>query len=125
MRKSRAWNPVRKPLIQVALVVSALICGACLPTVPEVQTDTPLSFCSRTGMFYCNSYSVPQMLQDHGWPGSCAVPAYGFSGAIGYVGAAHNGGQSPAYPTLDEARRRGCGNPVTDLCISVVMCERE
>lgn len=122
MRLSGASIPLPGPLARGVLVISVLVSAACLvPTVPEL--DDPESFCSRQGFFYCNSYTVPQMLPN-GWVGSCAVPAYNFAGIVGYVGTSGNGGQGPAYPTLDQARRQTCGNPDFDICVAVVQCKR-
>jgi hypothetical protein len=122
MGSKKASIPLPGLLARGVLVISALVCGACLaPTAP--QLDDPESFCSRTGLFYCNSYSVPQMLPN-GWVGSCAVPAFDFGGIVGYVGTTGNGGQSPAYPSLGQARSDACGNPDFNWCVAVVQCKR-
>jgi hypothetical protein len=116
---------MRKLGLFVIVAVTPLFMGAngCLQNVTQ-PSDDPESFCSRMGMLWCNTHTVPQTLTDMGWPGYCmeAMPGVGHRG---YSGVSGNGGATPVYATTDQAWREGCGaSSLTGqgVCVSVVTC---
>jgi hypothetical protein len=118
---------MRKLGLFLILTLSPLVMGATgCPSLTQPTTDDPESFCSRAGMFWCNTNIVPQSLTAQGWNGYCMAGASGGYDR-GYSGVTGTGGASPVYATSDQAWREGCGaSGVTGrgICNSVVTCTR-
>ena len=119
---------MRKLGLFVIVALAPLFMGAngCMNLTQPTTPGDPESFCSATGMFWCNTSIVPQTLTAQGWNGYCMA---GFSSGYdrGYSGVTGTGGASPVYSTTDQAWRQGCGaNSVTSrgVCNSVVTCTR-
>ncbi len=121
---------MRKLGLFVIVALTPLIMGAdgCLAVTEP--SDDPESFCSRAGLYWCNSNVVPQTLTAQGWNGYCMAGNSAATTAAydrGYSGVTGTGGASPVYPTTDQAWREGCGaSGVTGrgVCNSVVTCTK-
>jgi hypothetical protein len=117
---------MRKLGLFVIVAATPLLMGAngCMNITQP--SDDPESYCSRLGMYWCNTNIVPQTLTSMGWNGFCDAGMSGV-GNQGYAGVTGTGGASPVYATSDQAWREGCGaSSITGrgVCNSVVTCTR-
>lgn len=115
-------------VVLAIVVLSPILMGAgsCFPNPAGPEQDTPLAFCSRSNLFYCNAPGGPQGLQEQGWPGWCALPGNSGSYHTGYSGYKGPAG-TPAYSTSREAWAACNSTGPTDRgwCLGVITCQRQ